>query len=154
MRPVIVFFCLLLLSVSSVSALVVPNLADIKDSYNSNLDKIPGFVKTILGSERINVVVHLDDDSLLKFQAITKDGSITTLDYGELENATIIVSTSEKVINTIQASSNPVNALELALDNNDIKVEPQTFAKKVEWGMAETIMRIVSWFRNLFGGKR
>ena len=45
-------------------------------SYNQNIDKVPDFLKDLLGNEEIYGIIDLNDGNTLEVKAITKDGRV------------------------------------------------------------------------------
>lgn len=45
-------------------------------SYNQNIDKVPDFMKDLLGNEEIYGIIDLNDGNTLEVKAITKDGKV------------------------------------------------------------------------------
>ena len=45
-------------------------------SYNKNIDKVPDFMKDLLGNEEIYGIIDLNDGNTLEVKAITKDGRV------------------------------------------------------------------------------
>ena len=45
-------------------------------SYNQNIDKVPDFMKDLLGNEEIYGIIDLNDGNTLEVKAITKDGRV------------------------------------------------------------------------------
>lgn len=45
-------------------------------TYNQNIDKVPDFMKDLLGNEEIYGIIDLNDGNTLEVKAITKDGRV------------------------------------------------------------------------------
>lgn len=45
-------------------------------TYNQNIDKVPDFMKDLLGNEEIYGIIDLNDGNTLQVKAITKDGRV------------------------------------------------------------------------------
>lgn len=45
-------------------------------TYNQNIDKVPDFMKDLLGNEEIYGIINLNDGNTLEVKAITKDGRV------------------------------------------------------------------------------
>jgi hypothetical protein len=141
-----IFLFLILVMMPVALAAEMPPLGQFKDNYNDNIDKVPGFVKRILGSERINALVLLENGDQLNISLVTKKAAIESLDYGMLENPTLIIRTTEKTIMDIIAADNPGKRFKEALNNKEITYEAQTFFKKIKWGFNSLFLRLALWF--------
>lgn len=128
------------------AAFEMPDLAVLKDTYNSNIAQVPGYVRALIGNERINAYLQLNDGTNLTVTATTEKGIIQTLDYGENEKPTLVVSTTEATADSITIAENPGESLRNAIDNKDIKIKAVGF-KKVKWGLGKIAYKIASWFK-------
>ncbi|MFH0978812.1 MAG: hypothetical protein V1837_05925 [Candidatus Woesearchaeota archaeon] len=146
MRTIALWIALLLILTPLCMAIDIPPLASVMEGYNSNIDNVPGFVKSIIGTERINCHISLDDGSTLNVMATSSKGKLESLDFGELENATMIVKTSEATISKITSADNPITELKKALSDKEITYEPQGFMKKVKWGFVSFALKFSVWF--------
>lgn len=127
------------------------NIDLVKNSYNDNLDNIPGFVKSIIGTERINAHLSMNDGSMLVLGAVTEDARILELSVGEISEPTLNIYLSEKVIMDIQNSDNPVDALEAAIKDGDITYKAVGMFKKLKFGFVGVAMKLGFWFKGVFG---
>jgi hypothetical protein len=103
------------------------------EKYNSNLDKIPNFVKSVLGNERINAEL-LSAEGNRQYGIVMNEGAIASIGTGFLENPTLEIKASKSTIKSILQADNQLNQLEYALDNDEItydaiglKTEAKTF---------------------------
>ncbi|MFH1510159.1 MAG: hypothetical protein ABIF10_00580 [Candidatus Woesearchaeota archaeon] len=134
-----------LLLIPLTTALEMPGLAELKETYNSNIEEIPGFVKLIIGSERINGYLLMDDGTMLNVTATTEKGVMQTLEYAENENPTLEVRATQQTADSVITSENPRQALKDAIDSKEIQIKAIGF-KKVKWGIGKLAYRIASWF--------
>lgn len=140
----------LLLAIPVQAALPTVDLEEVRQQYNANLDKVPGFAKKILGTERINAYVKMSDGSQLTLGAITNKGSVERLEYSLVEEPTLVITTSEAVVLTIMMAEDPAQQLLQALDSKEILVEPQNVQKRLKWGFGGTMVKLASWFQRLY----
>jgi hypothetical protein len=130
--------------------LEAPPLEVMKDQYNSNFEKVPGVVKSLLGTERINAYIALGDGTELKLSAITEKGMIKELNFGELENATLLIHTSEKTVAEIEQSNDSLLKLKEALDDGSIKYETARLSTRIKFALGSLFIRIASFFQRIF----
>jgi hypothetical protein len=101
-------------------------LGDIKEGveiYNQNVDKIP-FIKSLIGEERINCEISLDDGNVLVYGIETGKGAkVISFEVAEISDPTMNVYTSESTIRTIMNAEDPVSAFQDAFKIGAIKLE-------------------------------
>jgi hypothetical protein len=139
----------LLVLIPIVQALEMPEIGQIKDDYNNNIDKIPKFVKRLIGTERINCYIETEEGEIT-FYAMTKKGMIEELEEGELDDPTLIVRTSDATIEAIMEAEDPVARLKKAMKDKELTYEAQSFGKKLKWGFNRMLMGIGGFFVGLF----
>ena len=113
--------------------------------YNGNIDRAPGFVKSLFGDQELNVHIAMDDGSQLFFGLQTEDAVIVSSNEG-FEEPTMKVYTSESAINSIANAESPADELQAALDDGRIEFEGVTFGSKVKLFIMNIIMTIKGWF--------
>jgi hypothetical protein len=136
----------LLLLIPVVQALDMPELDQVKEDYNSNIENIPGFVRKLIGTERINCYVETEGGDEVILSAITEKGMIEELKLEELEEPTMIVHTSEATIEAILEAEDPVAMLKQALKNDELTYKAQGFTKKLKWGFNSMLMKVSGLF--------
>ena len=133
-------------TVLDLSELSEADLADIKEKFNLNLDKIPRFVKSMFGNERMNI--HVDQEGETKeFSAVTSKGKILLLEEGSLEDRTLDVWVSQETIDRISSSDDPVEELRTALQKKEIQYETYAMPTKIRMGLAKFSFGIYSLFK-------
>ena len=116
------------------------------NDYNQGFENIPSFARTLLGNERMNLIVKMDDGSKNQLGLVTKEGKIVEYSRELLQNATIDVITSEDVMNSIAWSGNPSQEFGSAIDDERIKLEPKRFTTSTKSFIAKIVLKIRSWF--------
>lgn len=101
------------------------------ESYNKNLDKVPGAVKTIFGNERIDWSIALKDGTL-RIGVLTKDGAVVEFKEGGISEPTIKLHSSEAAIRRILESQDPLEEYQKALNSNEVSYEGVGAVKKVK----------------------
>ena len=116
------------------------------NDYNSNFENLPNLARTLLGNERINLTVNMNDNSIKQLGLITKNGKIISYSKKTLENPTVYVTLSEDTMNSISFSSNPSKDFANAIQNKDISIE----SKRTVTGIKVYISKLFLKIRNLF----
>lgn len=143
-----VFILLLLLSAAVFAeGLDVNNLVA---DYNKNFDKMPSFVRTLFGNERINANITLTNGTVITMGGVTKDGKIIEAKEGGIGNPTMEVFVSESAINDITASKDPAGAFKGALDSKRLSYRGVSTGAKVKLSIVSIAARAYFFLRNLF----
>jgi hypothetical protein len=106
------------------------------DTYNANVDKVPGFVKAMFGNERIDAVLMMENGTIESFGVITEKGKIAFIQKGYLDNPSLYVKTNESVLKEFMASENQLEYLRNALDTKAIQFEAVKIKTKFKTGTA------------------
>src|SRR3989338_884102 len=110
--------------------------------YNANVDQVPDFIKSIISNEKINIEVSTAQGTL-QFYAVMQDSTIQSGSVGSLDDATLLISTSEETIRRIAASPDPVGELKIALNTGDVSYSGLGVFSSIKYG-------IISFLSGLF----
>lgn len=130
----------------------IGHLEDFKNLYNANINKMPNFIKSVFGNERINAIVQMSSGRYERIALVTKGGIIEEAREGALDNPTIIIGTKEEVINSIMASAKPAERFRNAMLNKEITLEAISPMAKVKMAAGKSALKITSWFSGLLPG--
>ncbi|MBD3310536.1 hypothetical protein GF351_04915 [Candidatus Woesearchaeota archaeon] len=130
--------------------------ADIYDDLEHDLKEVdisglPKPMVNLVGNERINIYIKMDDTSVVAAGIVTKEGRIESFQKNELENPTLKVFTSEYTIRNIKESQDPLKAAQQAIREQEIRYEPVGLGNKIKYGTVGTVMRVFGWVQSLFG---
>ena len=112
-------------------------LSEFKTEYNNNMDKVPGWGKSILGSEKLNVTLFLEDNSVINIGIIFNNGAIVEMRQARLKNPTINLFVTEKEIKYVleaKGYKERLERLKLRYDQDKINFQYVTFRTKVKFG--------------------
>lgn len=124
----------------------VEHTDEIVNEYNHRFERIPNFAKTLLGNERINLIINMNDGSMKEYSLVTQEGKIIEYDNKLLNDYSIAVRTSERVIDSIASSKEPGNDFGNAVENGDIKIESQKLVSGIKITTAKIFVKIKNWF--------
>ena len=103
------------------------DLETLVKTYNENLGKVPDFVKSIFGNERIDLYVDGE-----KFAGLAgQNGNITEYKKGGIDKPTMKIYTSSETIGHLV--NNEKSLLE-SIKDKSIQYEGVGFAKKIKFG--------------------
>jgi len=81
-------------------------------NFNDQIDKVPEFLRGLLGTERVNLKIILENRSIIRTRFKLENGKITEDTKGGLRNPTVIITATERAMRRIERSSDPVAALQ------------------------------------------
>ena len=81
------------------------------NGFNDQIDKVPEFLRGLLGTERINLKIILENKNILRTGFKMENGKITGATKGGLRNPTIIITATGRAMRRIEGSRDPVAAL-------------------------------------------
>ena len=123
------------------------DLDKIKNTVNENADKIPNFIKTVFGNENINIKLTTNEGTVVDLWVKTQNAKIVSLDYGELDNPTIIVYTSEDTLNRIAKSEKPTDELLYAMNSGEIRYETKTVTSGIRASIGKFLYKVIYKFK-------
>ena len=146
MKRVLILLCLLLVALSAISLaeeintegmtdaeivdflkqIIISQLPELKDQFNSNPDSLPGPLKSLLGNERINV--YFEGEYIVG--VVMAKGKIDTIQSSEVENPTLKVTILDQAIID---NSNDSFDIGTALKNKDITYQGVGFYNKMKF---------------------
>jgi hypothetical protein len=114
--------------------------------YNENVGKVP-LVTSLIGEERINGSISLNDGSVLSLAIMTdEDAKITSFQEGEISDPTINAYSDENTVRSIINSGDPVATFQNVLDTGTIQIEAVGMGGKIKIGLAKVALKIASFF--------
>ncbi|NJE25415.1 hypothetical protein E3E22_02000 [Thermococcus sp. MV5] len=122
--------------------------------YNENADNLPGFIKRIVGDERIDLEIALENGSVLNIGIVTEDGRIVEFSKGKISKPTMRVWTSEDVARRIINSEDPVSTGVNALKMGEIRYSGVGFKRTLRVFAVKILIkvyRVVEIIGDLFG---
>lgn len=139
MRHKTVFVVLLVLMSFSATAFTASqgsyrdaNLKQFKDSFNSANDQLPGFVQSLVGDQRVNVVIRSESSEDIEIGAVMNGTRIQRLENHTVEDPTLSVKTDRKTVQDIYDSRNPFETVKKKIENDRIQYEAHGFFNQVQ----------------------
>jgi len=82
------------------------------NGFNDQIDKVPEILRGLLGTERVNLRIILENKNILRTGFKLENGKITGAIKGGLRNPTVIITATERAMRRIEGSRDPVAALQ------------------------------------------
>jgi hypothetical protein len=124
--------------------------------YNTRLDVAPELVKGLLtgllGSERIDLNISMNDGSIFSVGFETKDARISKTVMGGIQNPTIIVTATEGAVERIKKSDDPVAAFQGEMNYGQVTAEGTTLPTKLKLSAILSSLPVIKFFSSIFFG--
>jgi hypothetical protein len=147
MRTLIAQIMLILLCVSISGAVVdLNNLQKSIDSYNSNIDNAPAVLRTLLGDEKVNATILLNNSSTVAWGFETKNARIVQSEKGGIENPTIDVYATEDAIHRVENATDPVAAYKDAEKSGEVSIKGNTLGARLKLAAALSSGEAIRFF--------
>ena len=119
------------------------------DIYNQNVDEI-SFIKSLIGEERINCEISLNDGTMLTIGIKTdEDAKVISLEKGEISDPTVNAYTTENTVRNIVNSGDPASAFQDALNTGKIKFEGVGLGNKIKVGVMSIAIKLSGVIKRL-----
>lgn len=150
--PIICLFVILMLVIPACALFESTSLDQYVAKYNSHVDKAPSVLKTLLGSERVEIDIAQNNGSQLKVGLETNNGLVVQTMKGGIEDPTIQIQTREDVIDTIRSASDPITAFQKAKDAGNITITGNNFFSNLKLNAALSSMDVLRFFYGVLFG--
>lgn len=147
MRPLIslavaVFLCVLMAD----AALDISNLQKSIDSYNSNINKAPPMLRMLLGDEKINVAILMNNGSTVAWGFETKNAEIVRSVKGGIENPSIDAYATMDAVRRVINAADPIAAYRDAEKTGEISIKCNTWSAQMKLAAALSSSEAVKFF--------
>ena len=119
------------------------------DSYNSRTDKVPLVLKSLLGNERVNIKINLNNGSVLRIGYETKNARIVRVVDGGLRNPTINVIATQNAIDRIDSSQDPIETFQKERNLGRVSIEGQNTTTKIMLDAVLSSTSVLRFFYNI-----
>lgn len=128
------------------------SIQDYVDTYNSRIDNAPDVLKGLLGDERVNIDITLNNGSVTSTGFVVEKARVEDIVKGGVEDPTITVVTTESAIDNIKSSDNPIGAFQKERDAGQVRIEGKNFASRVKLEALLSSSSVIQYFYNIFFG--
>jgi hypothetical protein len=141
---------LLFLLPAASAAIDLSNLNASINDYNKNIDNAPSVLRALLGDERVNITLKLNNSSTESYGIVTKNAKIVEFTPGGLKNPTIEVYGTEAAINNIVNAQDAAAAYRSAESSGQVKIEGKSLTAKLKLGAALSSSEAIKYFFGIF----
>lgn len=143
----LLFTFLIIGLVGTAAALTLPEqdqLQKFKETYNNQTEEVPRFVGNIVGGERVNFKLEVDDSN--KTLGAAFDGvEIENISRSGVKDPTLVVWTDNKTVSTVLESEEVYSALRQELEEDNIGYETRSTTAGIKVTVLETISGIADF---------
>jgi len=133
-RPAISAAILLLLMISLADAytLDMAGLQGHVAHYNANIDKAPALLKSVLGSEKVNLVITRDNGSVFRAGVEVQRGRIDQLIPEGYSDPTITVTTDESAIDQVVGAKDKITTFTDLIEQGKINIQTNSWLSDIK----------------------
>jgi hypothetical protein len=154
MKTLIVFLLIVLLIVIPACALFeATSLDEYIDRYNKNMNRAPEILRTLVGSENVELDIVLDNGSRFKVGLEVNDGLVVSTTKGGIEDQTILIKTKENVIQTMSQSYDPIAAFQQAREAGNVSITGNNFLSNLKVKTALSNIALLKLFDGVLKGR-
>lgn len=141
---------MLLISFADAFSLDMPGIEKDVATYNSKVDNAPTILKSLLGSEKINLIVTRDNGSEFRVGMDVVDARIERTVDGGYSDSTIIITTTESAINQVVGSEDRIAAFQNLTDTGQIRFEAKKWWTQAKLKAALSSTSVLQFGYSLF----
>ncbi|MCJ7445226.1 MAG: hypothetical protein MUO26_12015 [Methanotrichaceae archaeon] len=123
---------------------------DLVDDYNRRIDEVPKILKLLLGSERVNIKISLNNGNFLRLGYETEHARIKRVVDSGLTNPTIAVEATERAIAQIEGSNDPIAAFQRERNLGRVVIKGKTLSTKVKLDAVLSSNTVLRFFCSIF----
>ncbi|MGA9099990.1 MAG: hypothetical protein WB392_13780 [Methanotrichaceae archaeon] len=156
MRYLVLIFTILLMAslCPQVSAAAIDNstVQYYVNIYNSRIDNSPDILRSLVGSERIDLNIIRNDGSIYRTGFVMQNARISSIVEGGVSDPTISINATEDSINRIRSSDDPISTFQQERNFGGINIQGNTLTTKIKLGVVLSNTDVLRFFYNIFFG--
>ncbi|MDY6777413.1 MAG: hypothetical protein SVU32_02000 [Candidatus Nanohaloarchaea archaeon] len=134
------------------------SLEQLKTLFNRNTDKLPGFLGSLIGGQRINIYIQVENESALTERQLEmlpknrtlgvdmKGKKIQEFQPGGYEDPTLEIWVSVSDLKKLYRADNPFKKLSDMLKNGEIRYRAHGSGNKAKFFVVRVVNRVLSFF--------
>ena len=120
--------------------------------YNSRIDNSPDILRSLVGSERIDLNIIRNDGSIYRTGFVMQNARISSIVEGGVSDPTISINATEDSINRIRSSDDPISTFQQERNFGGINIQGNTLTTKIKLGVVLSNTDVLRFFYNIFFG--
>jgi hypothetical protein len=128
-QTIFTLIVLMMLSTSLVGAFSfdMPTTQKYVDTYNKQINNVPTVLKSMVGSEKVNIIVIRENGSEFRVGLDIVSGRIEKTVEGGIGDPSIIVTTTQSALNEVGKSKDRIDAFKKQADAGQIRFEGKSW---------------------------
>ena len=151
--PILCLLIVLIMVIPACALFEATPLDEYIDRYNKNMNRAPGILKTLVGSENVELDIVLDNGSQFKVGIEVNNGLVVSTTKGGIEDHTILIQTEEDVIKTTSQSPDPIAAFQQTREAGSISITGNNFLSNLKVKTALSNMDLLKLFDGVLKGR-
>jgi hypothetical protein len=133
-RTILSLVVLMTISIAFVDAFSfdMPTTQKYVNNYNNQIDNVPTIIKSMLGSEKVNMIITREDGSVFRVGMDMVSARIERTVEGGISDPTIIVTTTQSALSEVGKSNDKIAAFRTQADNGQIRFEGKSWLADVK----------------------
>ncbi len=120
--------------------------------YNNKIDGAPDILKGLVGNEKIDLTITRTNGSLYVAGLEIENAHIDKIVKGGIDNPNIDINATEKAIDDIQSSKDPITVFQQEKDSGQVTFQSNDFFTNIKIGAVLSSGSILQFFYNMFFG--
>ena len=141
---------MLLISFADAFSLDMPGIQNNVATYNSKVENAPYVLKSMLGSEKINLIITRDDGSVFRVGMDMVSARIERTVDGGYSEPSIIVTTTQSAMNEVVRSKDRIAAFQNLRDAGQIRFEAKNWLTEFKLKAALSSTSVLQFGYSLF----
>jgi hypothetical protein len=129
-----------------------PTVEKYVNIYNDKVSGAPEILKSLLGSEKVDVSITMNNGSVLQVGLETDNGAISQMIEGGVEDPTIVVVTTESAITAVTGSADPIGAFQQQMEMGQVRIEGQNLVTRMKLNAVLSSTSVLKFFSGIFFG--
>ncbi len=118
---------MVLISFADAFSLDMPTTQKYVNTYNNQIDNVPTVIRSMLGSEKINMIVTRENGSVFRVGMDMVSARIERIVDGGYSDSTIIITTTQSALNEVGKSKDQIAAFKKQTDAGQIRFEGKSW---------------------------
>jgi hypothetical protein len=118
---------MLCLSLADAFSIDMPTTQKYVNTYNKQIDNVPSVLKSMIGSEKINIIVTRGDGSDFRVGMDIVSARIEKTVEGGISDPTIVITTTQSALNEVVKSKDRIAAFKKQADSGQIRFEGKSW---------------------------
>jgi hypothetical protein len=118
---------MVLISFADAFSFDMPTTQKYVNTYNNQIDNVPTVIRSMLGSEKINMIITRENGSVFRVGMDMVSARIERIVDGGYSDSTIIITTTESALNEVGKSKDQIAAFKKQTDAGQIRFEGKSW---------------------------